>query len=307
MKSFDDFISNESSDINSDLTTISDCIHSLFKNNPNQNNFFIRGNNIRTRKIVIDRIYMKNSEINNVAKFDIQKLKMTDKGLFVYINFNLSSEIDLKTIDKELKHKLEFYYKENDIMSRILFNINSERLVFSRITDEKFKWFLLALYFSNESEIDIIIAESYEILLNKIKRDRTYNNEDIKIKFLNTCKKLPSCETIEFLNNYNVYDLRKTDSDDLLEFFKIIDEKYKCLSKYEKYNIINKINDFINCFYIYNNRNKKKIKKRYKKIDEIEKIFKIYDEKFKTASKTLTNRIHNLLPLILEETAKNKN
>ena len=61
---FDDFILNERLGIGKDLITISDFIYSLIINNPN-NDFIINGDDIKTDKIIINKIYInKNTQFN---------------------------------------------------------------------------------------------------------------------------------------------------------------------------------------------------------------------------------------------------
>ena len=196
---FDDFILNERLGIGKDLITISDFIYSLIINNPN-NDFIINGDDIKTDKIIINKIYINKNKTNNIAEFNVQKSKMTDRGLIIYINFNSESEIKSDVIFHEIQHALDIYYKGKDITSKQLFDIKCAKLALNRMSDEKFKLFVQALYLSDISEINSMTAESYKILSTILRQKQ--DEKSIKDVFLVEYKKLDSYKAIQFLQNY---------------------------------------------------------------------------------------------------------
>lgn len=308
MLNFEEFILNEKLGINSDLIIISDYIYSLLIKFPNENSFVINGKDIKTEKIIIDKIHFNKTEIKDAeANFNIKKSKITNKGIVIYINFNLKKEINKITIYHEIQHSLDFYYKGKEKTVKETIDLKSVKTALNHISNDKIKLFILALYYSETTEINARIAETYKILLDKI----TINDPDekyIREIFVKEYVELKKYLKVYFLQNYNIYNLKEIDLNDLLIFFNIIDDNHKLLLKYTKNTLVNNFNyiilgikDFLFKKYRY-----RKIKKRYKNIEDIDFLLDKYNNRFKKAVETLILKLDRLLSLLIEEKVKNR-
>ena len=68
---------NERLGISKDLINISDYVYTYIINNSNKDNLIIDGNDIKTEKIIIDKIYINKSKIDDIAEFNVYKSKIT--------------------------------------------------------------------------------------------------------------------------------------------------------------------------------------------------------------------------------------
>lgn len=300
MIQFDEFLLNERLGISLDLKKISDFIFHIVKN-LNKNKYVIDGKDIETEKIIIDKIYIKKINIpDSHALFNVNKTKMTEKGISIHINFDNSNEISESVVYHEVQHALDFYFKGKEKIRKQLFDIKSVNLSLHHFSNKNFKLFIQALYFSNQSEMNSFISESYSILSKMMKN--ISDEQEIKRIYLREYKNLETYEIITFLKSYDVYQLKKTDFNDLLTFFNIIDENYNHLLKHIKYTFTDKLNLILYSLEdLFPRYRFKKLRRKYKKIEEIETLLKKYDKRFKTAGNVMEKKLHNLLPLLIEE------
>lgn len=306
---FEKYIINERLGISNDLVYLSEKIYDIL-NKDNSDKITINGNDLKTEKIIIDKIIIKRLETKDIGQLDINKSKLSEEGVILNIYFNKNKNVDKNTIYHEISHCIDFYFKGKDKMIENLFDLK-----LSHIANNRFKGklvyvneFIHALYMSNESEINSLISETFIDIYSFIKNNIKDFNDHMEIKKLFEKQLYESFlyRQIIFLRQYNIKDLKKLDHNDLIKFFNIMYNNKLDLIKYKNYNFLDRIKMTINAivdiwfdrFEYYHSF------KKYKKVDEIEHLFNHYDIQFKKASDNLKRKSGKLLPLIIEKLKK---
>ena len=315
MKNFDDFIL-ETLGINLDVKTLSDYIYNKISSSIDSKIITIFDNEVKTEKIVIDKIIIKifnnklkmsdDEKYNTVSVFRIDKSELTEKGLYAVIEcYGIPT---IYTIYHELNHALQFYYvgkqnserRANRLKS---FNIISDKLEFKKMQD-----FVIMYYISEDSEINSFISEDYKRLKDKLLQSKNINDNIFKKDFKNTfydeifkqyIKNTESYIHYQQLKDYDIYEeLKNVSKSDMISFFNAVEDESIFLKKFYKNNFWNKIRLIINNINNFDN-------KRIEFVDNIDdrynSLMKKYDNRFKTKSNLIFNKLTKLYDILKDE------
>jgi len=239
---------------------------------------------------------------NNDSSFDASSSTLTEKGFDIILNIN-KNDIETKVIHHELNHALKFYMIGKEKYIDKTRELKSYKMSRTFIKNPDIEDFI------DLEEVDSFISEAYyEIMENFKKIGRVITNIEFNKYFNSFHKDTYIYKMSDVLYNYNFKILKKYNSDMLVVFFNVLNDKKNLLiiskksGKFKKF-LLNIINLFNDKYYMswYYSRIDKNIK-----IENLDEILEIYDKRFKSASKTIKNKLSKLYSLILEE-LKNEN
>ena len=240
--------------------------------------------------------------LSDYSSFDASSSKITEKGFDIILNLN-KNDIDVKAIHHELNHALKFYMVGKEKYIDKTRELKSYKMSRAFIKNAEVENFIDLVYYSDLEEVDSFISEAYYEIMSNFKKIESITETDFNKYFETYYKDTYIYNISKVLENYNVGLLKKHNSDMLVLFFNILNDK-KDLLKVSKnsgslkkilLNIRNIFNDNYYMSWYYN-----KIDKSVK-IENLDEILKIYDKRFKKASKTIKYKLSKLYSLILEE------
>ena len=105
---FDLFLIEEKVGINNDVVSLSEYIFNILQSNKNK--YIIKSDDIKTEKIIIDKIIVNilDDKTGISGELDIKKSKITNKGLYSVIN--IFGKPNINIIYHELNHNLQFSF-----------------------------------------------------------------------------------------------------------------------------------------------------------------------------------------------------
>jgi len=288
--------------INLDLVNLSEELYNLIKND--KKSFYkFDHKQFNTSTLHINSISIIINKSN--SSFNLSTSKITEKGFDININLN-ENEIDNKVIHHELNHALKFYMigKEKSIeKSHLLKGHNLSR---NFIKNPEIDEFITLYYYSQPDEIDSNISEAYYELLEKFKEINKITEKQFNIYFQLFYKEVFIYNISISLKNYNFKKLKKLNSDNLVIFFNILNDKKEILkvsrSRNKFINTLIGIKNVINDIYLknsyYNNIDKKV------KIDDLSEILKKYEIRFLKSHNRIIEKLPKLYSIILDELKK---
>lgn len=151
------------------------------------------------------------------------------------------SEITQETIYHEINHVLQFILKGKESSLKQEYYNKSYQTASRVINQPPFKYFIDLIYFSQEGEINSLVAETYPLIKNiKSKRDA-----------VNTVKRSNAHQVAKSLINYNIFEeFKDLDEYDVGVFFELIKTiNRSTMEKFDKDVFIEKIVPIIQDIY----------------------------------------------------------
>jgi len=294
---FDLFLIEEKVGINNDVVSLSEYIFNILQSNKNK--YIIKSDDIKTEKIIIDKIIVNilDDKTGISGELDIKKSKITNKGLYSVIN--IFGKPNINIIYHELNHNLQFFYKGKTETLKQISNLKSFNISGINVILEKF---IYLFYISESTEIDSYITESYIVLKNILKNVKNINPEKFKFELVykEFIRDTISYQHYEMLKNYNMEkEFKKLKKVEVLAFFDLMKDQNIFFKKYYKKNLINIIRLIFKDFN-YNNRIN-----NYKLIDNIDEkysvLIKKYNLRFKLKSKKIFRKLSKLSEILKDE------
>ena len=303
IKKFDLIV--EKAGINLDVEYLSQEIYNLI-NDGKKSTYIFDGKLFNTENLHIDKIKIYIGTKDN-PYFSDSDSKITEKGiiLVLYLNQDL---IDINIIHHELDHALKFYMKGKEKSIENVHQLKAHFLANIFLKNNSIKEFIDLIYYSDLDEIDSFASECYyEIMKNFKNKKTTERNFNALFKFY---YQESTIYDIKYgLDNYDFKKLKKLNSDHLIIFFNVLNDKKNLLKIARKNNklknILMGILDSINGRY-FNDRYYRNIDKSVK-IENLDEILNIYKKRFNKASNKISEKIPRLYQIILDELKKQNN
>lgn len=299
MINFQNYLILEKLSINDDVITLSEYIFNIINNEKLKDNYTITSSDLKLDKIVLDKIVLNIEKSNNTinGEFNMQKSKITDKGLIVIIN--IYGIPNVYTIYHELNHALKFYYKGKSTSLKQLSSLKSFDI---KSKNEILKEFLYLFYISEKDELDSYITESFKKLKDILLSVKNINSDkfDLENLFKIFYKDTVSYNHYTLLKNYDMREKFKNfKKEEIVSFFDYIENRNRFYKKYYRKNLINIIR-----FILFNIKNYNKINKN-ELIDNLDdkynSIINKYNERFKKTSDVIYKKLIKLYGLLKEE------
>lgn len=287
--------------INLDIENISEYIFSIIKNN-NSLIINIDGSLLKTKEIKIKNIKINVYDFDFNGSFDISSSKITTEGLLIVININ-KNNISKKLIHHELNHALEFYMVGKEKYIEKSHKLDSHLLSKKFINNEYIEVFTNLFYYSESTEINSRIPEDYYDMLDKF---RVIGKMDIKTfnKYFSIFKKeSESYKIAEDLLLFNFDQFKKLNSDNLIIFFNILDDRKELLKIRRTSGSFTKFLTTLKIFLTgeyFNNLYYKTIDKNIK-IENLDNILNIYSNRFKKSANKYIEKIDKLYDVLLDK------
>lgn len=299
LENFENYLLVEKLSINEDAVILSEYIFNIIQNKELKETYIINSNDIILNKIVLDKIILNIKKSNDVitGDFNIQKSKITNRGLFGIIN--VYGKPNIYTIYHELSHALKFYYKGKTQSLKQLSSLKSFDI---KSKNEILKEFLYLFYISEKDELDSYILESFKKLKDILSTVKNINPNKFNLEnlFKIFYKDTISYNHYELLKNYNIKEkFKNIKKEDIVSFFDYIEDRNGFYKKYYKKNLINIIR-----FVLFNIKNYNKLNK-IELIDNLDdrynSIINKYDDRFKKTGNVIHKKLIKLYGLLKEE------
>ena len=304
---FEKHLLTEKLGVNNDIKNITEKIYDLIKDTKKSKLKF-NGDIFDTTKIKINSIEICLFDFESAGTFESSDSKITEKGIDIFLNIN-KNYVTKETIIHELNHALEFYMigKDKFIDNSKFLKIHKLSLKF--IHDIRIEKFFELVYYSEESEINSYITESFY----EIKDNIASTIDNINIDFtINEYNKLfdfyyKNCMMFKIskeLSSFDFKEFEKLNSNNLVMFFNDLKDKNDLIdeiriSKSKFKSILYSIKDIFNNKYFtdsYYNKIDKSVT-----IENLNDILNQYNKRFKIASEKIVKRLSKLYDLILDD------